>query len=158
MMRSSVDFPQPDAPIMQTNSPLGIVRSTGASASTSSSPTAKRLVTPWMPRMSGCTALLTVLRAPAQQAIGDRDDDPVGNESACADDDHAGDHEIGARKRAAVHHLRAEPGGNAGHLADHDQYPGKSMRDPQSAENRRQGSGKHDLAEHSRSGTSEHRG
>jgi len=64
MMRSNVDFPQPDAPIMQTNSPLGMARSIGASASTSPSPTAKRLVTPRMVRMSAC-ALLTVLRAPA---------------------------------------------------------------------------------------------
>ncbi len=46
MIRSSVDLPQPDAPIMQTNSPFEIVTSTGASASTSSSPTVKRLVTP----------------------------------------------------------------------------------------------------------------
>src|ERR1700722_2412487 len=137
MMRSKVDFPQPDAPIMQTNSLLGMARSTGASASTSPSPTAKRLVTPWTVRMSAC-ALLTMLRAPAQEAVADRHDDAVGNEAAGADHDHAGDHEIGARQRAAIHHDRAKTSGNAGHLADHDQDPGETMRDPQAAEDRRQ--------------------
>src|ERR1700684_3056 len=97
IMRSSVDFPQPDAPIRQTNSPCGMVRSTGASASTSSSSIAKRLVTPRMVRMVGRGALFTVLRTPAQDAIADRDDDPVGDKPAGADDDHAGDHKIGTR-------------------------------------------------------------
>src|SRR5260370_13415953 len=115
MMRSSVDFPQPDAPIRQTNSPRGMVKSTGANASTSSSPTAKRLVTPWTVRMVG--SLLTVLRTPAQQAVADRNDDPVGDKAAGPDDDHAGDHKIGARQRAAIHDDRAEAGGNAGHFA-----------------------------------------
>src|ERR1700730_18294989 len=158
MMRSSVDFPQPDAPIMQTNSPRWMVRSTGASASTSPSPTAKRLVTPRTVRMFELAALLTVLRAPAQQAVADRHDDPVGDEPAGADDDHAGDHEIGARKGAAIHHHRAETGRHAGHFADHDQYPGEAVRDPQPAGNRRQGGGQHDLPEHSSSRAAEHRG
>src|SRR5271169_1933921 len=91
MTRSSVDFPQPDAPIRQTNSPFGMLRSTGASASISPSPTAKRLVTPRIFNVPEWIALFTVLRAPAQQAIADRDDDPVGDESARADDDHASD-------------------------------------------------------------------
>src|ERR1700756_2328573 len=83
-MRRSVDLPQPEAPIMQTNSPFEIARSTGASASISSSPTAKRLVTPRTVKRSWCP-LLTMLRAPAQQAIADRHDDAVGNEAAGAD-------------------------------------------------------------------------
>src|SRR5580692_1265437 len=157
MMRSSVDFPQPDAPIMQTNSLFGMVRSTGARASTSPSPTAKRLVTPRMVRMSGGSALLTVLRAPAQEAVADRHDDPVGDESARPDHDHAGDHEIGARQGAAVHHDGAKTGRNAGHFADHDQYPGEAVRNPQSTEDGRQGSRQHDLPEHSGAGASEHR-
>src|SRR6202035_3854765 len=136
MMRSKVDFPQPDAPIMQTNSLLGMARSTGASASTSPSPTAKRLVTPWTVRMSAC-ALLTMLRAPAQEAVADRHDDAVGNEAAGADHDHAGDHEIGARQRAAVHHHRAEAGRDARHFTNHDQYPGEPVRDSQAVENSR---------------------
>src|SRR5947207_11847572 len=79
MMRKSVDFPQPDAPIMQTNSPPGIDKSIGASASTSPSATEKRLVTPRMVKMSSAAASLTMLRAPAQEAVADRDDDPVGD-------------------------------------------------------------------------------
>src|ERR1700733_13764869 len=124
MMRSSVDFPQPEAPIMQTNSPFGMARSTGASASTSSSPTVKRLVTPWMVRFSGCP-LLTVLRAPTQETIADRHDDAIGDEAAGA---------------------------------DHDQDPGKAMRDPQAAEDRGQRCRQHDLPEHAGAGTAEHGG
>src|SRR5450631_2584843 len=112
-MRSSVDFPQPEAPIRQTNSPCGIVRSTGAKASTSSSPTAKRLVTPRMVRMLGGGSSLKVLRTPAQQAVADRDDDPVGDKPAGADHDHAGDHKTCARERSAIHHDRAEARRNA---------------------------------------------
>src|SRR5579872_6920541 len=125
-MRSSVDFPQPDAPIRHANSPLGITRSTGASASTSSSPTGKRLVTPRTVRIS-CRPLFTVLRAPAQQAIADRNDDAVGDKTAGADDHHAGDNKVRARQRAAVHHHRAQARGHAGHFANHDQDPGKPM-------------------------------
>src|SRR5580692_8295880 len=158
MMRSSVDFPQPDAPIRQTNSPCGMLRSTGARASTSPSPTAKRLVTPRTVRVSGWSALLKMLWTPAQQAVADRDDDPVGDEAAGADHDHAGDHEIGARQRAAVHHHRAEAGRNTGHFTDHDQYPGESVRDPQSVENGGQGSGQHDLPEHPGARAAQHRG
>src|SRR5579864_856731 len=124
MMRSRVDLPQPEAPIRQTNSPLGMARSIGASASTSPSPTAKRFVTPRTVRMPACP-LLTVLRAPAQDTVAGEDDDAVGNESAGADDDHAGDHEVGARQGAAVHHHRAQAGRNAGHFANDDQNPGK---------------------------------
>src|SRR6266851_1837390 len=153
IMRSSVDFPQPEAPIRQTNSPCGIVRSTGASASTSSSSTAKRLVTPRMVRMMGDGSSLKVLRTPAQEAITDRDDDPVGDKSAGADHDHAGDHEIGARKCPAVHDDRAEAGGNARHFTDHDEDPGESMRNPQSVDDGRQRRGKDDFAKHCRAGT-----
>src|SRR5690242_2021631 len=156
MIRSSVDFTHPEAPIMHTNSPFGFVRSISASASSSPSPTEKRFVTPRMVRMSRFLLSLTVLRAPPQQAVADRDDDPVGDESARANDDHAGDHEIGARQRAAVHHHGAEAGGNAGHFADHDQYPGKSVRDPQPAEDGGLGSRQHDLPEHAGAGTAEH--
>src|SRR5947208_34401 len=90
-MRSRVDLPQPDAPIRQTNWASSIVRSIRPSASTSPSPTTKRLVTPRIAicgtggrRMSGM-----VLRAPLQQAVADQHDDAVGNKAADADDDHA---------------------------------------------------------------------
>src|SRR5882724_10965797 len=83
-MRSNVDLPQPDAPIRQTNCPWSIVRSIRPSASTSPSPTAKRLVTP---RIATCgtgdrRTSAMVLRAPLQQAVADHDDDAVGDEAA----------------------------------------------------------------------------
>src|SRR5262245_1792530 len=119
-MRSKVDLPQPEAPIRQTNWPSSIVTSMRPSASISPSPTAKRLLTPRM-AICGRGALAMMLRAPAQHAVADGDDDTVGNEAAHADHDHPGDHQVGARERAAIHDHRAEPGRHAGHLADHDQ-------------------------------------
>src|SRR5262245_45769830 len=119
-MRKSVDLPQPEAPIRQTNSPASMLTSIGASASISSSPTAKRLVTPRI-ASSVRRASAMVLRAPAQHAVGDHHDDAVGDEAHGANHDHAGDDEVGARQRAPVHDDRAEAGRHAGHLADHDQ-------------------------------------
>src|SRR6266404_4482662 len=120
-----------------------MVRSTGASATTSSSPNAKRLVTPRMVRLTGCASSVTVLRTPLQEAISDRDDDSIGDKPAGADDDHAGDHEIGTRKRAAIHDDGAETGGNARHFSDHDQYPSEAV---------------YDLQKHSGSRATKHRG
>src|SRR5688572_10721472 len=117
MMRSKVDLPQPDAPIRQTNSPAAIPTSTRASASISSLPTVKRLVTPSISRCGRAVSGM-VLRAPAQEAVTEHDDDAVGDEAAHPDHDHAGDDEVGARQRAAVHDHRTEAGRNAGHLAD----------------------------------------
>src|SRR5581483_4178940 len=150
MMRNSVDLPQPEAPIMQTNSPSRIARSTRASASISSSPTAKRLLTPRIARRVWRATSTMMLRAPAQQTIGDHHDDAVGEEAERADHDHAGDDEVGARERAAIHDHRAEPGRNAGHLADDNQDPGKAVGDAQPVEDRRKRGGQHDLAEHRR--------
>src|SRR5215813_9687874 len=101
-MRSKVDLPHPDAPIRQTNSPHAMVRSTRASASISPSPTGKRLVTPRIDSSGWRSWSGMVLRAPAQHAVADHHDDAVSDEPAQADDDHAGDDEIGARQRAAV--------------------------------------------------------
>src|SRR5713226_9773648 len=151
MMRNSVDLPQPEAPIRQTSSPLSMARSMRASASISPSPTGKRLVTPRTVSRSRRPSRM-MLRAPAQHAVADHHDDPVGDEAAHADHDHAGHHEVRARKRASIHDHRAEPGRNAGHLADHDQDPGEPMRDAQPAEDRRQRGREHDLAEHRRAG------
>ena len=52
----------------------------------------------------------------------------------------------------------AEPGRHAGHLADHDQHPGKAVADAQAREDRRQRGRQHDLAEHRRAGAAEHAG
>src|SRR5882757_1984445 len=93
-MRSKVDLPQPEAPMRKTNSPWSIVTSMRPSASTSPSPTWKRLVTP---RIATCGRLASgmVLRAPLQHAVADHDDDAVGDEAAHADHDHSRHHQVG---------------------------------------------------------------
>src|SRR5216683_3052565 len=100
-----------------------MVRSMRASASISPSPTAKRLVTPRSASRAGRALSAMVLRAPTQETVADQHDDPVGDEAAGPDHDHAGHHQVGARQRAAVNHHRAEPGRKDGNLADHDKDP-----------------------------------
>src|SRR5262249_42394398 len=134
--RSKVDLPQPDAPIRQTNAPPWIAASMRPSASTSPSPTWKRLLTPRMTRW-GRTVSRMMLGTPLQHAVADDDDDAVGHEAANADDDHPGNHQVGARERAAVHDHGPEAGGDAGHLSDHDQDPGKTVGDAKPIEDRR---------------------
>src|SRR5467141_3035212 len=109
-MRNRVDLPQPEAPITHTSSPWPMVRSMRASASISPSPTAKRLVTPLSASRAGGARSAMVLRAPGEEMVADQHDDPVGDEAAGADHDHAGHDQVGARQGAAVHHHRAEPG------------------------------------------------
>src|SRR5258706_7419194 len=131
-MRSNVDLPQPEAPIRQTNSPLLTIRSMWCSASTRSWPMTKVLLTSRTCRNGRRSA--TVLRAPAQDVVVQRDDQAVAEESGDADDDHAGNDEIGARQRAPVHDHRAQAGRHAGHLADHDQDPGEAVAESQAGE------------------------
>src|SRR5262245_48466759 len=133
MMRSKVDLPQPDAPITQTNWPSLIVTSMRASASTVPAPTGNCLVTPRISRCARVTSCM-MLRTPLQDAVAERDDDAIAEKATNPNHDHAGHHKIGARERAAVHDHRAEPGGNAGHLAHHDEDPGKSMGDAKPVE------------------------
>src|SRR3954471_21408946 len=118
-----------------------MVRSTRASASISSSPAAKRLVTPRTARRVMRTASAMVLRAPAQQAVRERHDDAIGEEAERTDDDHAGHNEISARERAPVHDHRAKAGRPAGHFAAHDEDPRKAVRDAQAVEDRGQSGG-----------------
>src|SRR5712691_1294115 len=125
-----------------------MVRSMRASASISPSPTAKRLVTPLSASRAWRALSAMVLRAPGKEMVADQHDDPVGDEAAGPDHDHAGHDQVSARQRAAVHHHRAEPGRHAGHLADHDEAPGEAVGNAKAAEDRRQGSREHDLAEH----------
>src|SRR5262249_22487184 len=125
------------APIRHTNSRCRITVSIRASASMSPSPTGNRLVTPRITTW-GRLASGMVLRTPSQDAIADHNYDSVRENSANSNHDHAGHHQVSARERAAVHDHRAEPGGNTGHLAHHDQDPGKSVRDAKPIENRGQ--------------------
>src|SRR5438552_7428043 len=90
MMRRMVDLPQPEAPIRQTNSPCRMLTSMRASASTSSSPTANRLVTARIATWGRFPSSM-VLGTPSQHAVADHDDEAVGYEAADADDDHSRD-------------------------------------------------------------------
>src|SRR6516162_3242450 len=116
-MRSRVDLPQPEAPITQTKAAALIVASMRVSASTSPSPTAKRLLTPRITTW-GSSLSPMMLRAPLQHAIADDDDDAIGDKTAHADDNHAGYHQVGARERTAVHDHGSQSCGHARHLAD----------------------------------------
>src|ERR1051325_4320852 len=95
MMRSKVDLPQPEAPIRQTNSPFWMVSEASESAWIVWSCSWKCLKTRsiWM---IGIDASAMVDRAPAQQAVADRDDDAVGDVARQPDHDHAADHQVGS--------------------------------------------------------------
>src|SRR5882724_11603358 len=88
MIRSSVDLPQPEAPIRQTNSPLAIARLASDRAWIVWSWSWKCLDTRWMSTM-GVDASAMVGRAPAQQPVADQHDHAVGEIARNADHDHA---------------------------------------------------------------------
>src|SRR5258708_4347137 len=152
-MRSSVDLPQLEAPIRQTNSPLPTISSTLCSASMRSSSITNVLLTSRTWRNGRRSTM--VLRAPAQAVIVNRHDQSVAQEPGDADDDHAPDPEDTARQRPAVHDHRPEAGGHAGHLADHHQDPGEAVAQAQPGEDARQRGGQDDLAEQAGAGPSE---
>src|SRR5882757_5171083 len=90
MIRSSVDLPQPEAPIRQTNSPLAIESVASLSAwivcSWSWNCLETRLIS-----MMGMVASAMMAGAPAQQAVADHHDHAVGEVARQPDHDHAAD-------------------------------------------------------------------
>src|SRR5215470_6222881 len=94
MSRSRVDLPQPEAPIRQMKSPLSIFSVASLSAWIVPVPAAKVLETASTLRMGSASGML---RAPAQQAPPQPLHGLVGQEAGDADDDHAGDDDLGAR-------------------------------------------------------------
>src|SRR3954467_14769314 len=117
-MRKSVDFPQPEAPIRQMNSPLRTLRLTSRRASMRCPCSSNCLLTPLMSRMG--SPLSAMVGTPAQQPAAEQHHQPVGDEAGDTDDDHAGDDDLGARELARLHDDGAEAGLHAGHLAHHD--------------------------------------
>src|SRR5207253_471294 len=93
-IRSSVDLPQPDAPIRQTNSPLLTRRWASRSASMRSPLNSNCLVSPLSSRMG--FAASGIVGAPAQQTAAEHHDKTIGNESGDADHDHPGNYDFGA--------------------------------------------------------------
>ena len=106
-MRSSVDLPQPEAPIRQTNSPRSTTRLAPRSASMPRRPFARmscrRAAHPQDQPSQPCEGLQ------AQQALARASAPPVGEEAGHADHAHAGHHDLGARELPRVHDHRAEP-------------------------------------------------
>src|SRR5258706_7183520 len=100
MIRSSVDLPQPEAPIRQTNSRLSIIGSTWCRASMRSEPLGFRTVNV-LPTSRTCRngrRSGTVLRAPGEDAVVEGDDQSIAEEAGDADHDHAGDDQVGPRQ------------------------------------------------------------
>src|SRR4051812_26635005 len=157
---SKVDLPHPDAPIRHTNSPLLIVRLTSRSASTVCSPITKRLLRPLTASVGRALRCIPasgmMLGAPCKQPVIDRNDDAIRKEAGESDDDHAGNHQVGARQGAAIHDHRAETLRNAGHFADNNQYPCKPVTETQSVEDRWRSGRQYDLAEQRRAVATEH--
>src|SRR5258705_13376753 len=106
-MRSSVDLPQPDAPIRQTNSPLATLRWASRSASMRSPCSSNCFDTPLISTIG--VAPSAMARAPAQQPAAEHQHQPVGDESRNPDDNHAADHDLGARELARLHDDGAQP-------------------------------------------------
>src|SRR5262245_4265036 len=85
-IRNSVDLPQPEAPIRQTNSPLLTLRCASRSASMRSPLNSNCLLSALSSRIG--VAALAMGRTPAQQSAADPHDQAVGDEAGHADDDH----------------------------------------------------------------------
>src|SRR5882724_3295640 len=98
--RSSVDLPQPDAPIRQMNSPLSIVSDASLSAWIWPVPAWKVLETASMATMGSPSRML---RAPAQQPPPQPLHELVGHEPGDADHHHAGNDDLRARELARLH-------------------------------------------------------
>src|SRR3954452_18021727 len=115
-MRSSVDLPQPEGPIRQTNSPFSIRSVASDRAAMLSLPKAKRLVTFRTSRIGSIVRAAVVtaerssmLRAPAQQPPPQHLHQLVGDEAEQADGHHAGDDDLGAGELPRLHNDGAEP-------------------------------------------------
>src|SRR4029450_4648875 len=93
VMRRSVDLPQPEAPIRQTNSPLAIESVASESAWIVCSCSWNCLETRPISTM-GMVASAMMARAPAQQAVADHHDHAVGEVAREPDHDHAADHQV----------------------------------------------------------------
>src|SRR3954471_6168995 len=112
MTLSSVDFPQPDGPSRQTNSPGATSRSMFSSARRSGP---KRLLTPRR-RTAGSGMFQPV--APAQEPIVEARHPGVDGEAEQADRDHAGHDLVGPEVLAGLEDPVAEPVVDRDHLGD----------------------------------------
>src|ERR1700743_456422 len=94
-MRSSVDLPQPEAPIRQMNSPLRTRKFAPRSASIEPPPCAYIFPAFFISPMG--IDLSAMRRAPGEQTAADPHHELARQEAEEADHDHAGYHDLGAR-------------------------------------------------------------
>src|SRR5437762_5728742 len=102
MIRSSVDFPQPEAPSRQMNWPFFTVRWMPRKASTGPLAASYTLCRSPICRIGtgGREGSGMMPRTPAQEIIAQQEKNAIGQESCQADDNHAGYDEVGARQSA----------------------------------------------------------
>src|ERR1043166_3524680 len=116
----SVDFPQPDGPTMETNSPSPTVNDMSSRADTSPSPVVKLFQTPRTETLAPIDVppadLLQILQ-PSHEAVQQQADD--------ADHDHSRDDEVVPHAGiAGIEDEVAEPRVDSDHLrGDHDEPP-----------------------------------
>src|SRR5580693_9867351 len=100
-IRSSVDLPQPEAPIRQMNSPFLTRRLAPRSASIDRPFCEKTLPTFFISRIGIVASAMG--GTPGQEPPADQHYELVGQEAEHADHDHAADHNFGARQLARFH-------------------------------------------------------
>src|ERR1051325_3608247 len=139
----SVDFPQPDGPTMETNSPSRTVNDMSSTADTRPSPALKLL-----------HIALTAILAPTDEPPADflqglqPSHDDVQQQADRADDDHPRDHEVIPHARIArIDDEIAESRVDPDHLrGDHDEPP-YAQRHSHAGDDRRKGARDDDRAE-----------
>src|SRR5215831_4136953 len=107
-IRSSVDFPHPDAPMRQTNSPLATLRLASRNASIRSPPNSNCLVTPLSSRIGVVASDMG--RAPTQEPLSKQNYQAVGDEAGNSDHNHPGNDDLGARQLSRLHDDGAKTG------------------------------------------------
>src|SRR5215469_3883143 len=153
--RSNVDFPQPDAPIKQTNSPLLMVSDAFLSAKIVPPGPSKDFESALISRMG---VPLAMLRAPCQGLAPAPLHDLIRYETGQSDDDHSGNDDFGAGQLARIHDHGAKAGLNPGHFADDDHHPGETEAEPKTREDAGKRGWQDDLRKHRGPGGAEHAG
>lgn len=143
-IRSSVDFPHPEGPTMQTNSFSFTERLTSKRAATS----LPRSDAKCLPKPSILRRLLSfiipspVQTLPLKRAALHQHEDRVDQDPHDADGDHPRDDDVRLRHRVGVRDEVPDPGDAAGHHLGGDQaHPGDSQPHPQPREDLRGGVG-----------------
>src|SRR5471032_3064312 len=152
IIMSSVDFPQPERPSRQTNSPSSPTKSMPRSASTDSVLPGKILPTPThsMKRfILGCSFRVGREALLPAADIGAREPHQlVGQQADRADHDDARHDEIGAEGELGVQDHVAQARLHRDHLGGHHGEPSRADRQPQAGEDGVQRGGQNNVAHH----------